>query len=162
MRVHIDISEKFEHNKTIGIAWTTEDKKLHKGTALSGRLVKKLKSKYGVSEDYEKLYAILVYLILKNDIGKTKEIVICNDYKFSRVKVHLSRLFSSEINYDYIDVMSIREYRNYRGDYFESFADSLAKLYRKKGLRQFKKNVGKKLNFVDVKYKEIIDLWKLI
>jgi hypothetical protein len=159
MIIHIDISEKFENKKTIGIAWITEDKKSHKGTALSGKIIKELIKKQNININYPKLYSILVFLILHKNIENVKKIVICNDYNFDKIDCYLRLLFLNYANYAKIEVMSIREYRSKLGFYFESYADGVAKSYRKRGLKPKRRETGKKLNYIEVKYQEIINLW---
>ena len=159
MIIHVDMSQKFSNMKNIGVAWISTDRQHHKGLALSGKLIKKLVNEVGANHDFARLYAICIFLILRDDISKVSEIIICNDEDFTTVKKHLERLFISFPDFSQVRIDSIFDFRKRIGRDIKSLADGIAASYRKRGLKENRWNKGYKLNVIRTRYKEIFYWW---
>ena len=77
MIIRVDMSQKFYKRTNVGVAWCDNNKRTHKGLALSGNLIKKLISEHHVDYDFSRLYAICIYFLIKENINNIKKIIIC-------------------------------------------------------------------------------------
>ena len=135
--IHVDMSHKFYERFTVGIAFiATEDKKIHKGTALSNKLIKSLKKDVNAYYDFPRLYAICIYWILKDDIPKVDRLIIDNDENFVEVREHLDILFRDNQDFNNVNLMSLRDYTQILGKNIQSLAHGVANSYRKRGLQK--------------------------
>ena len=131
MIIHVDMSCKFYEGKKVGVAWIDSDKKEHKGMALSKNLIYKLNKSLAADSDFPRLYAICIYLLIKNDLNRINKIIICNDEPFSDVKKYLTLLTCHQENL--ISIQSITEYKKELGKKkLKSKADSIVNSYRKR------------------------------
>src|SRR3989338_3142517 len=94
---HIDMSGRIYEEKTIGIALVGTKTKKHQGCAIKGNLIKLIRKelfKGRYFEDPAKLYAICIYLLLKDIREEIETLIICNDEDFEIVKTSLSKLLN--------------------------------------------------------------------
>lgn len=166
MIIHVDMSGKFYNRENVGIAWTDEKKQKHKGLFLSGKQVTRIVENKNADDDFPRLYAICIYLIVKEDIDGIRELILCTDETFLEVKEYLSSLFKKEGKSNK-SIRSIGQYREEqkkggRGGKIISCADGFANSYRKRGSKECRWDKGRKLNLVKASYEEIIRLWNLI
>jgi len=160
--IHIDMSGKFYEYKDIGIAFiAAEDKCFHKGTALSGKLVKTIIQMNNLKGDYADLYSICIYNIIKDDVTQFKKIIICNDEPTKKVIKYLNILFDND-ELNEVEICSIDEYKKQIEKKVMSEADGRANSYRKRGLFKRKWNKGTKLNFIETDLKTINSLLEKI
>jgi len=155
---HVDMSGRIYENRTIGIAIVGTESNLHCGCAVKGNLVKLIKKrlfKKNIFEDSAKLYAICIYLLVKEVKEHIKTLIICNDEDFRVVKNVLSILLK---DYDF-EIISISEFRRQLGRDISSLADNYANIYRKKGLKPSRQAKGKELNIVPITYNLIEQIW---
>ena len=102
---HVDMSGRIYNNLTIGIALVGTKTKLNYGCALKGNLIKLIKKelfKNNFFEDCAKLYAICIYLLVKEIKDNINLLIICNDEDFEVVKRVLSQLLKN-YNFDIIN-----------------------------------------------------------
>jgi len=155
---HVDMSGRIYENRIMGIALVGVKSKINYGCALKGNLVKSIKKelfKANIYEDSAKLYAICIYLLIKDLKSSIKTLIICNDEHFETVKKALINLL---IEYDF-EIINISELRKRLGRNIGSFADNYAKIYRKRALKPNKLTKGKELNVVKISYKTIKKYW---
>src|SRR3989344_9279907 len=92
---HVDMSGRIYSGKNIGIALVGTNSKINYGCALKGNLVKLIKKelfKKNIYEDSAKLYAICIYLLVREVKKDVRTLIICNDEDFHIVKSVLTRL----------------------------------------------------------------------
>ena len=161
--IHVDMSQKFYEKYDVGIAFiATEDRTFHKGTALSNKLIKSLNRDLNADYDSSRLYAICIYWILKEDISKSDNLIICNDEPFEEVQGYLNLLFNGNSDFDNVSMISLRDHTQMLGKNIQSLAHGVANSYRKRGLKRHRHNRGKKLNFIELHYEDIVKLWKIV
>ncbi len=162
--MHIDTSVKLHKQKDTGIAYKIIESNKHKGLAIQRKLKKELKRDLNVQEDYARLYAISIFLLIKDDLELFDTLVICGDECIVYVKEYLALLFDENSDFFNKKVMSISELRKITGnEKLRSYADGLAKSYRKRALRCLaRQQEGIELNPVRIDYKLIVSLWKKI
>lgn len=160
--MHIDTSCKLYENKNTGIAYKIVNSRKHKGLALKRTLKKELNKKLKISKNYAKMYALCIYLLIKNDFDLFDVLVICGDEPVPKVKENLKKLFDKNSEYFNKKVMSITELRKLTGNQkLRSYADGVARSYRRRALKNpAKQQEGISLNIVKVNYKIIEELWK--
>jgi len=158
---HVDMSGRIYEEKTIGIALVGTNTKINYGCALKGNLVKLIKKslfKGSIFEDSAKLYAICIYLLVREVKKEIRTLIICNDEDFGVVKNVLGRLLKG---YDF-EIINISEFRKRLGRNVGSLADNYARIYRRRALKPFKSSVGKKINVVKVTFAIIKQYWEEI
>src|SRR3989344_5437188 len=146
---HVDMSGRIYENRTIGIALVGTKTRINYGCALKGNLLKFIKKslfKDDIYKDSAKLYAICIYLLVREIKDNIDTLIICNDEDFSLVKGFLSKLLK---NYNF-EVINISEFRKRLGRNVGSLAVNYARIYRRRALKPFKSSVGKKINVVKV------------
>lgn len=156
---HVDMSGRIYEGKNIGIAIIGTKTKINYGCALKGNLIKLVKKelfKKNIFEDSAKLYAICIYLLVKEVKEKIDTLIICNDEDFEVVKGILSRLLKG---YNF-EIINISEFRKRLGRNVGSFADNYAKIYRRRALKPKRWLKGKKLNIIEVTYRIIKKYWE--
>ena len=156
---HIDMSGRIYENRTIGIAIVGTETKINYGCALKGNLIKLIKKKLfkkNIYEDSAKLYAICIFLILKEIIDNIHTLIICNDENFEVVKKTLEKLLGK---YSFV-IISISEFRKRLGRNIGSLADNYANIYRRRALKPNKISKGKELNIVQITYTIIKKYWE--
>lgn len=156
---HVDMSRRIYEGKTIGIALVGKQTKIHRGCALKGNLIKLVKKKLfkkNTHEDSAKLYAICIYLLVKEIRNSIKVLIICNDEDFDIVKRFLLLLLKNL----HLNIISISEFRKELGRNVGSLADNYANIYRRKALRPSRFSRGKQLNVVKVNYSIIKQYWE--
>lgn len=160
--MHIDTSCKLHENKNTGIAYKIVGSKKHMGLALKRTLKKELNNQLNLSENYAKMYAICIYLLVKDDFDLFDVLVICGDEPVPKVKKHLKKLFEKNSEYLTKDVISITELRKLTGNYkLRSYADGAARSYRRRALKnKARQQEGISLNAVKINYKIVEELWK--
>lgn len=162
MLIHVDMSNKFYLKKgNVGVAWLCQYQKEHKGLALSRTLIKQLKNQVNADYDFPRLYAISIYLIIKEDIKRVSKIVICEDEPFVEVEGYLKLLLNGIADPD-LKIVSLFRYREELNRKIKSPADKLANAYRKRALKPKQWHKGTKLNVVKTTYKEILKLWNFL
>ncbi len=161
---HIDMSGRIYKEKTIGIACVGTQTKDHNGCALRGNLIKFIQKNLcigSVYEEYAKLYAICIFLLIKDKIDDISTLIICNDEDFSYVKEYL--LFLIQQENDYVpEIISIGDLKKKLGRNVKSLADNFAKCYRKRGLNENKWENGKKLKVINITFELIKDYWSIL
>ncbi|MFW5846932.1 MAG: hypothetical protein ACOCUU_02110 [Nanoarchaeota archaeon] len=106
--------------------------------------------------DSAKLYAICIYLLVRNVEKNAKTLIICNDEDFRIIKKILVSLLN-----DYgFEIINITEFRKRLGRNVGSFADNYAKIYRKRGLNPRKNHLGKKINLIRISFNKIKQYWE--
>jgi hypothetical protein len=156
---YIDMSGRIYKMETIGIASLGINTKKHNGCALKGNLIKFIEKNLCVGSIYEehaKLYAICIYLLIRNKLHEISSLTICNDEDFYYVKKYLLCLLEQMPSFE---IISITEFRNRLGRKINSPADNYAKNYRKRGLNKIKWKHGKILDVVEIKYELIKEYW---
>ena len=132
--------------------------KINYGCALKGNLLKLIKNKLfksSIKYDSAKLYAICIYLLVKEIKDKINLLIICNDADFSIVKEKLSSLLE-EHNFE---IINISEFRNRLGRKIGSLADNYANIYRRRALKIIRGLHGRKINIIKVNFDTINTLW---
>lgn len=119
------------------------------------RLIKKELFNRNMLEDSAKLYAICIYLLVKEIKDNIYTLIICNDEDFEIVKKLLSDLLK---NYSF-EIINISEFRKRFGRNISSPADNYARIYRRRALKPKKQLEGKRLNVIEVTYKIIKKYW---
>jgi len=158
--IHIDMSGNLCKVETVGVSFVSvTDPLFHKGCAISKDILRSLINVHGLDFDYPRLYAIIIYLIIKDDLDVINNIIICDDQPFNYVRDNLDLLFFGNSNYDCIKVEPLGSIREKMGKNIKSKAHGKSNSYRKRALKIRKHNIGSKLNIVDVSYKQISDLW---
>lgn len=156
---HIDMSGRIYKNKTIGIALVGTETRENYGCALKGNLIKIVKKrlfKKNFYEDSAKLYAICIYLLIKEIKMNINTLIICNDENFFIVKKVLVKLLR---DYDF-EIINISEFRKRLGRDIGSLADNYAKIYRRRALKPNRRFIGQKINIIEVTYKIIEKYWE--
>ena len=95
---HVDMSGRIYENRTIGIALVGTKTRINYGCALKGNLLKFIKKslfKDDIYKDSAKLYAICIYLLVREIKDNIDTLIICNDEDFSLVKGFLSKLLKN-------------------------------------------------------------------
>lgn len=155
---HVDMSGRIYENKNIGIAVFGTKSKSHYGCALKGNLIKLIKKelfKENIYEDSAKLYAICIFLLIRNISKNIKTLIICNDETFNHVKTFLEKLLKNKE----VEIMNITEFRKKLGRKVGSLADNYARVYRKKALKPHMWYVGKKIKPTQVTFNLIKKYW---
>ncbi len=158
---HVDMSGRIYENRTIGIALVGTKTRINYGCALKGNLIKLIKKELfnkNIFEDSAKLYAICIYLLVKEVRDKINVLIICNDEDFNIVRKILERLLG---NYNF-EIINISEFRKRLGRNVGSLADNYARAYRKKALKPSKLLKGKKINVIKVTFTLIKQYWEAL
>jgi hypothetical protein len=156
---HVDMSDKIFRIEDIGIACLGLPSNTHNGCALRKNLIKIIKKNLCIGEDKEedaKLYAICIYLLIKDKLDEISLLDICNDEYFEYVRDYLLALLDEIPPFE---IISITEYRKKIGKDLESPADNYASAYRKRGLHRTRWETGISLNVIDINYSIIQELW---
>jgi len=159
---HIDMSGRIYEGKNIGVAFFVPATKKHKGCALKGNLIKYIQKNLcqnSVDDEYAKLYAIIIFLLIKEDLDRIKSLIICNDENFVYVKKYLFKLIGENIDFE---IKNITEFRQIFGRKIKSPADNFANCYRRRALNKNKWQNGKSLNVVQITFQEINNIWNTI
>jgi len=159
---HIDMSGRIYKKKTIGIACVGSQTKQHNGCALKSNLIKLIQEKLcagSIYEEYAKIYAICIYLLIKDKLTRINTLIICNDEEFTYVKEYLLLLINSPNS---PEIISIIDLKKKLGRNVKSMADNFAKCYRKRGLNRNKWLNGKALEIVEVNYNIIKKYWDIL
>ena len=156
---HVDMSGRIYEGKTIGIALVGTETKINYGCALKGNLIKLIKKELfekNIFEDAAKLYAICIYLLVREVKDNVRTLIICNDEDFDIVKNVLGRLLKA---YNF-EIMNISEFRKRLGRNIGSLADNYAHIYRRRALNPHRQLKGKRINAVNVTFKIIKQYWE--
>jgi hypothetical protein len=156
---HVDTSGRIYTKKTLGIAVVGSKTKENYGCAVRGNLIKLVMKKLFKSNIYKesaKLYAICIYALIKDVTEKIDKLVICNDEDFIFVKKYLLHL----LNDSRIVIINISEFRKSLGRNIGSMADNYAKSYRRRALKPFLWNKGKKIQVKVITYSLIKEYWE--
>ena len=156
---HVDMSGRIYENKTIGVALVGTGTNINYGCAIKGKLLKFIKInlfKSSIYEDSAKLYAICIFLLIKNVKDNIKTLIICNDEDFEIVKKCLEHLLE---DYDF-EIINIGEFRKRLGRNIGSLADNYANIYRKKALRFNQRGKGRMLNVIPITFKITKKYWE--
>lgn len=160
---HIDMSNKFHNEVNVGIACCNFDKTNHIGCSLNGNLVKKLhhefcNSKKNDGDENAKLYATVIYCLIKDMLQDIKRLVICCDENPELTKIHLTDLLK---DIPKIEIISIKEYRLAIGDpKFKSKAHNLCNSYRKRSAKRWMWKKGIPLNVIEIRFNELKKILK--
>lgn len=158
---HADMSGRIYEDRTIGIALVGTETKKHFGCALKGNLLKLVKKelfKKSIYDDSAKLYAVCIFLLVKEVKENINLLIICNDEDFNIVKNVLTKLLK---NYNF-EIISITEFRKRLGRNIGSLADNYTRIYRKKALKPNRWAKGKELNVVEITFTLIKKYWEEI
>ncbi|MDO8509474.1 MAG: hypothetical protein Q7S27_07400 [Nanoarchaeota archaeon] len=156
---HVDMSGRIYEGKTIGIAIVGTKTKLNYGCALKGNLIKLIKKELFIKNIFEesaKLYAICIYMLIKEVENKIDTLIICNDEDFKIVKEILLKLLKN----NNFEIINISEFRKRLGRNVGSFADNYARIYRKRALKPKKWPKGKEINVIPITYRLIKRYWE--
>jgi hypothetical protein len=157
---HVDMSVRLYEEGNTGIACVAAQSKEHNGCALSGRDKKKIDRNLcsgSIFQEHAKLYAIIIYYLIKNKLHKIKTLIICNDEDFVYVKEYLLLLLNG---HNGIEIINITEFQRRLGRKVKSLADNQARHYRKRALKRNKWHVGVPLDVVDITYNMIESKWE--
>lgn len=162
--MHIDTSVKLYQRKNTGIACIVPKTDFHKGAALSIKLKSELERDLDAAREYARIYAIVIFYLIKDDLDKFDTLIICGDENFTQVKGFLDILFEDYPEFFKKNVHSISEYREITGDTrLRSAADHIARAYRKRALRSLQvQQTGRTLNKVPINYGLISEKWQEI
>ncbi len=162
--MHIDTSRRFKQIGNTGIAYKMIKTNEHKGLGISNKLKRELDRDLNAGEDYARLYAICIYFLVKDDLGKFDILIICNDELFLYVKEYLDILFLNNREYFRKEISSLAKLREITGDKnIRSHADNMAGIYRRKIFQRIqRRQKGVKLNIIKINYKKIAEKWKEI
>lgn len=150
--VHVDLSKKFWEKGNTGIAAINSDKSFHRGLAIA-RGVKESLSQNSQRTKYTdaRLYASSIWKVIKDDLSSIDILIICNDAPFKEVKRYLKYFCKNQCP----EIYSIFEFREKLNKNIKSLADNIAKAYRKRGLKPWKRG-GVKLNTIRISYAEFL------
>jgi len=155
---HVDMSGRIYEGRTIGIAIVGAKNKINYGCAIKGNLLKLIKKrlfKKDIFEDSAKLYAICIFLLVREIKEEVQTLIICNDEDFNIVEKVLDYLLDE---YSF-EIINITEFRKRLGRNVGSLADNCANIYRKKALKPTRWTKGKKLNIITINFKIIKKYW---
>src|SRR3989338_1012302 len=156
---HVDMSGRIYEGKTIGIALVGTETKINYGCALKGNLIKLIKKEFfkkDIFENSAKLYAICIYLLVREVKDNVRTLIICNDEDFDIVKKVLGKLLK---DYNF-EIINISEFRKRLGRNVGSLADNYAHIYRRRALKPKRLLKGKPLNIIETTYKIIKQRWE--
>ncbi len=163
---HIDMSGKLHRGETVGIACYNDNTKEHSGCALQRSLIKALKKhlfRESQDRDHAKLYAICVFILIKEEVSNTSRLIICNDENFHYVRIYLSILLKNNPEISNTKIISISELRKtYKSAMNDSLADRYARPYRKRALNKVKWGTGINLKVNKVDYNTIKYYWSFL
>lgn len=152
------MSGRIYEERTIGIALVGTETKENYGCTIKGKAIKLIKRqlfKGNIYEDAAKLYAICIFLLVKEIKNKINLLIICNDEDFNIVKSALICLLK-----DYsFEIINIIEFRKRLGRNVGSLADNYANIYRRKALKPNRHSKGRKINIVKIDYRTIKQYW---
>ena len=117
---HVDMSGRIYEERTIGIAVVGAETNIHYGCALKGNLIKFVKKNlFGKNffEDSAKLYAICIYILIRDIRNQIKSLIICNDEDYKTVKLMLIKLLR-QIDFEIINIGDFRKDLNSSWFYF--------------------------------------------
>ena len=159
--MHIDTSCKLYENKNTAIAFKIIKSNLHKGLVLRKKLKQELKRDLKINQDYARVYAICIYYLINEELDNFDILVICGDEDFTLVKKYLQLLFSKNKDYFNKKVLSISRLRMITGkNKLKSYADNIARSYRRRALRSLRKRQeGIELSVTDINYKKLKQAW---
>jgi len=159
--MHIDTSHKLYERHVTGIAYKVTKSKEHRGTALSLKLKKELERKLDANYDRARIYAIVIYFLIKDKLNIFDDLIICNDEDFQSVKEYLHLLFQGNNEYLEKNVKSISELRVETGDKnLRSYADDIAYSYMKRALRSIvRRQKGVPLNVLKITFEMFREKW---
>ncbi|MBR9683186.1 hypothetical protein GOV03_01470 [Candidatus Woesearchaeota archaeon] len=101
LEVKVDISENarfMDKLSIIGVA--TEDGTYKKNRALHPKVKKRITN---YSNFIEKIHAILIYKLIKNDLEKYSSLQICCDVAKNKLRNNLRKLFSNNVEWHRLD-----------------------------------------------------------
>lgn len=159
--MHIDTSHKLHERNDTGIAYKIIRTKNHKGAGISLKLKKELEKKLSAEYDRARIYAIVIYFLIKDDLHLFDELVICGDEDFLSVREYLNLLFEDNRNFYSKSIKSICQLREETGDKkIRSYADDIAYSYMKRALRSIiRRQKGIPLNVIKITYQMFYDKW---
>jgi hypothetical protein len=159
--MHIDTSGKFYEKKNSGVAYKIVKTNEHKGIVISNKMKRDLDRGMNADGDYPRLYAIVIYKLIKENLNDFDVLVICEDEHYVYVREYLDLLCQGNESYLSKKVMCIEELRELTGNpKLKSYADGIANIYRKKGLKSIqRRQKGIRLNLIALNYKQICDIW---
>ena len=162
--MHIDTSCKLYERKNTGIAYKMIRSNEHKGLCLSLKLKKELERDLKINRDYARIYAICIYLLIKDDLDKFDILVICGDEDIKLVKKYLNFLFSKDKTYYEKEIISVYELRKITGNKkLRSYANNISNSYRKRAFKSLiRKQEGIPLNVLPINYKILKEKWSEI
>ncbi len=160
--MHIDTSVKLHKRANTGIAYKIIESNIHKGLCLKTSLKRDLRKNLQVQNDYSRLYAICIYLIIKDSLKLFDTLIICEDERVWEVKLYLDLLFEEDSEYHTKIVLSLIEFRKKLGNMnIKSYADGISSSYRKRALKCLaRQQEGISLNPIKVNYPIIENYWK--
>jgi len=156
---HVDMCGKIKKMEKIGIACVGAISKKHNGCALKANLIEKIKKNLYSEEPHSgqsQIYAICIFLLIKDKLNEIKTLIICNDEKFELVKKYLVSLIGRMPPFQMISISNLRAKTGIK----DSLADNLAYSYRQRALKFHRQNRGKKLEVVEIGYDLIEKHWK--
>lgn len=159
--MHVDTSAKLYERKDTGIAYKIIKTGKHKGVGISLKMKKELERKLDADHDRARVYAIVIYYIIKDDLDLFDDLIICGDEDFTSVKEYLFLLFREEEAFSPKEIKSIVHLREEIGDKnIRSYADGVASSYRKRALKSIaRRQGGVPLNVVKITYQMFFDKW---
>ena len=159
--MHIDTSHKLHERNDTGIAYRMIKTREHKGTAISLKLKKELERKLDAGYDRARIYAIVIYFLIKDSLDIFDELIICGDEDYTSTKEYLHLLFSGNKVFLDKDIKSLAELRIETGNKrLRSYADDIAYSYMRRALKSIvRRQKGTPLNVVRVTYDMFYDKW---
>ncbi len=144
------MSGKCYKKENIGIAYVdVNDYNRHKGLALRHKEIERLIDPF--REDYADIYAVCIFMLIRNEIESIHEMIICGDEPFNKVKAYLIKLSGfKKIRIIQLDSNT------------KSLAHGKANAYRKRGLKEVLWTKGIRLNVIKIEFKDMQKLLKEI
>ena len=159
--MHIDTSHKLYERNDTGIAYKIIKTKEHKGTGISLKLKKELERKLGADYDRARIYAIVIYFLIKDSLNLFDDLIICGDEDYRSVKEYLYLLFQDNKIFNDKTIKSISELRLETGDKkLRSYADDISYSYMRRALKSIiRRQKGTPLNVVKITYEMFYEKW---
>lgn len=159
--MHIDTSHKLHERNDTGIAYKVIGTNEHRGTAISLKLKKELEKKLDADQDRARIYAIVIYFLIKDKLDIFDELIICGDENYYSVKKYLHLLFKDTKSFLTKTIKSVAELRIETGDKkLRSYADDVAYSYMRRALKSIiRRQKGTPLNVIKITYNMFYLKW---
>ncbi len=159
---HVDMGGRLHKGTDVGIACVGASSKTHDGCVPKGSLIRLIVRKLcrkDLQKCYAKMYAICIYLLIRDRLFDIERLITCNDENIALVKAYLERLLENKHRFS---IINITEFRESPGRNTKSFADNYSKRYRRRGLNKIRRQDGIELQMVELSFPLIQGYWLLL